>query len=50
MLVLGLRIFREFLDNLVEKVTCSATVCGRYAPDVSETQRIELVGIENLVS
>ena len=50
MFILCLSIFRKFLDNLVEKVTCSASVSRRDAPDVAESKGIELVSIENLVS
>ena len=47
MLVLSLRILRKFLQDLIQKVTRATAVrCGN-APDFSEAETIELVGVEN---
>ena len=45
------RVFcRKFLDNCVQKVSCAASVCGRDAVYLTQTERIELECIVHLLS
>ena len=42
-------LFREHSDHFVEEIACAASVGGGDAPDLSESERIELVGVKDLL-
>ena len=43
-------ICRQTTHDFVQKVSGAASVCGRYAPDFTEPERIELESVVNLLS